>query len=257
MKFINIILLSIFVTSTFAYHKRRSHKLKASQTKPNMIFDFPQAGSTLIEEAPHVKSFEDIQDTPNQSLSNAFNKTPKEYQGVFPEYPPNNGAKEGTRKKAVIEEGKNLFRYGGLGGAYLTDPCEDEEDLSLPLRGYYNNLHCFKVVKPFTVEYGQVAPWFKSKGGPNQYMTKDDSTGKGMNVCELLLHEYIVYDENCKCPGSLEKEVKPEKLQAQEILNKRIIHSANEFKSMITCNDKCEAFYKIVEIENKRRKDKN
>ena len=107
------------------------------------------------------------------------------------------------------------------------------------------------------MEYGQVAPWYKSKGGPNQYIAKDDSTGKGMNVCELLLHEYIVYDENCKCPESREKEVKPEKLQAQAILNKRIIHSANEFKSMITCFDKCEAFYKIVEIENKRRKDKN
>lgn len=253
MKFINIILLSILVASTISYHKRRAHKLKGSQTPHNMIFNFPQT-ETKIEVAPHVNSFEDIIDTPNKTRSDAFDQTKEEYKGVFPDYPPNNGAEEGTRKKAVIEVGKTLFRYGKLTGAYFTDKCEDEVDLSLPFKDYYNNLHCFKVVKPFTAEYGKIAPWFKSKGGPNQYMTQmtqDNDTKIGMNVCQLLLNEYIVYDENCKCP---------ETTPAQAIINKRIIRSANEFKSMKNKTndyDECAELDRIINMENKRKKGKN
>ena len=254
MKFINIILLSILVASTISYHKRRAHKLKGSQTPHNMIFDFPQPETTKIEVAPHVNSFGDIIDTPNKTLSDDFNKTKEEHKGVYPNYPPNNGAMEGTRKKAVIEVGKTLFRYGRLNGAYFTDQCEDEVDLSLPFKDYYNNLHCFKVVKPFTAEYGKIAPWFRSKGGPNQYMTQmtqGNDTKKGMNVCQLLLNEYIVYDENCKCP---------ETTPAQAIINKRIIRSANEFKSMKNKTndyDECAELDTIINMENKRKKGKN
>ena len=249
MKFINIILLSILVASTISYHKRRAHKLKGSQTPHDMIFDFPPPNITKIEVAHHVNSFEDIIDTPNKTLLDAFNK--EKHKEVFPNYPPNNGAMEGTRKKAVIEVGKTLFRYGKLTGAYFTDQCEDEVDLSLPFKDYYNNLHCFKVVKPFTAEYGKIAPWYKSKGGPNQYMTQDNETKKGMNVCQLLLNEYIVYDENCKCPKTT---------PAQAIINKRIIRSANEFKSMKNKTDnydECAELDTIINMENKRKKGKN
>ena len=203
--------------------------------------------SKYLKEINVKEELNDIQEEP----SLISNETKEEHKGVFPYYPPNNGAEEGTRKKAVIEVGKTLFRYGRLNGAYFTDQCEDEVDLSLPFKDYYNNLHCFKVVKPFTAEYGKVAPWYKSKGGPNQYMTQDNKTKKGMNVCQLLLNEYIVYDENCKCP---------ETTPAQAIINKRIIRSANEFKSMKNKTndyDECAELDTIINMENKRKKGKN
>ena len=218
MKYITILLFLLLLLNALCVMKPRSHNRKDNHKISKATTPIPQE-----EKSPEkVKLLGTIEDKNGKKIEKTFKSTPDKYKGVFPQFPPNNGAIAGSRIKAKVLEGKILFRYGSLGGKFLTEQCSEEKDLSLPLVPYVRNLHCFKVTKEFYLEYGKIAPWYLSKGGKGQFVTnypiKEEDAPKKVDICSLLQNGYLEYYRECTCKN--------------QAINKRIIRSAAEAKEI-------------------------
>lgn len=224
MKYITIFLFLILSLNVLCVMKTHSHSLKENLKKSREPTSTSK-GENNSEKVDKVKLLGSIKDSNGKKIEKTFKSTPDKYKGVFEKFPPNNGALAGTRKKAKVLEGKILFRYGSLGGEYLTEKCSEEQDLSLPLVPYVRNLHCFKVTKEFYLEYGKIAPWYLSKGGKEQFVTNypienedEEDSPKKVDICTLLQKGYLEYYHECSCKN--------------QAINKRIIRSAAEAKEI-------------------------
>ena len=122
---------------------------------------------------------------------------------AFSQYPLNHGAEIGTRKIVTLQIGKILFRYGSIFGYFFTDQCIEESKVALPYIEHIREVHCFKVIKPFEIEFGIVKPWFGQPGGANQYDSEDQKE-ETRGACSLLRNGYIKYKKKCKCTGNLD-----------------------------------------------------
>jgi RHS repeat-associated protein len=83
-------------------------------------------------------------------------------------YPPNRGF-IGTPGRASAVPGAQLDRYGGPGGSFLSPAGTPVGARSLAPGAELRPLSTYEVIKPFEMDAGTVAPWFKQSGGGIQY----------------------------------------------------------------------------------------
>lgn len=84
-------------------------------------------------------------------------------------YPPNNGIKKGSQKYIELNTGELIDRYGYPSGKYASPVGVSFEERALGPDTSPSNYHCYKVIKPITVESSIVEPWYEWKGGGLQY----------------------------------------------------------------------------------------
>ncbi|RIW30438.1 DUF4237 domain-containing protein [Bacillus salacetis] len=97
-------------------------------------------------------------------------------------WPPNNGF-DGDPKVRVLEEGELIDRYGAPSGTFLSPAGVEFDNRALALHSENSPYHIYKVLEPFKVEAGKIAPWFDKPGGGTQFFTGnikvlDPDTGK-------------------------------------------------------------------------------
>lgn len=83
-------------------------------------------------------------------------------------YPPNNGAVNGTENLEYLQPGAQIDRYGSLNGTYASPSGTPLELRSLPSSNS-GVLNSFEVLKPFPVQSSTIAPWYNQPGGGIQY----------------------------------------------------------------------------------------
>lgn len=83
-------------------------------------------------------------------------------------YPPNNGAVQGTENLEYLQPGANIDRYGSLNGTYASPAGTPLELRSLPPSNS-GILRSFEVLQPFPVQSSTIAPWYNQVGGGIQY----------------------------------------------------------------------------------------
>ena len=88
-------------------------------------------------------------------------------------WPPNDGAVEGTQKIVTLKAGSVYGRYGGIhpNSCYMTEYGTDPSKLSLSPNtdiSIYDTLIVRRNIE--NVEQSEIAPWFGSSGGGTQYM---------------------------------------------------------------------------------------
>jgi Tuberculosis necrotizing toxin len=96
-------------------------------------------------------------------------------------YPPSNGYVIDSHGQPVeaphtLPVGHLIDRYGSEFGAFLAPQGTPYAERSIPPQSldtsdpaYTCNYHRYRVIKEFTVEAGPIAPWFKQRGGGEQY----------------------------------------------------------------------------------------
>jgi Tuberculosis necrotizing toxin len=83
-------------------------------------------------------------------------------------YPPNNGAVNGTKNLEYLQKGAQIDRYGSPNGTYASPTGTPLELRSLPPSNS-GVLNSFEVLKPFPVQSSTIAPWYNQPGGGIQY----------------------------------------------------------------------------------------
>lgn len=102
-------------------------------------------------------------------------------------YPPDGGFAHGPNKKPIhrsliLTPGSKAFidRFGLGIGTYLSPAGTSYAKRALPPQNldtypstptYHYNYHLYKIIKPFKVDAGPIAPWFGQKGEGLQYIT--------------------------------------------------------------------------------------
>ena len=99
-------------------------------------------------------------------------------------YPPNDGARDGIVVERILSVGKIIDRFGHDGGRYFGEDSAPYEDRAMPLDGYSTPYNRYKVIREFTVDEAEIAPWFGFQGGGIQYKSQDA-------VAKLLEDGYI------------------------------------------------------------------
>ncbi len=92
---------------------------------------------------------------------------------IEPYYRLNNGF-FGTREPLTLESGATFDRYGTDFGKFASPEGTPMYQRALPPGAETGDHSVFRVLKPFTVESGQVAPPFGSFGGGTQYLLPDE-----------------------------------------------------------------------------------
>ncbi|MFC5720452.1 TNT domain-containing protein [Streptomyces gamaensis] len=96
-------------------------------------------------------------------------------------YPPNDGfATKGgkiDKNETTLKAGQLLDRFGGEGGTFLAPAGAKYGARALPPNNLNTqdpkspcNYHTYKVLKPFKVWQGGIAPWFEQAGGGQQIL---------------------------------------------------------------------------------------
>ncbi|TYS81668.1 DUF4237 domain-containing protein [Rossellomorea aquimaris] len=85
-------------------------------------------------------------------------------------WPPNNGF-DGEPGIKVLEEGERIDRYGHPNGTFVSPAGIPYEQRALALHSDGAPYHVYKVLEPFEVEAGIIAPWFDRPGGGTQFFT--------------------------------------------------------------------------------------
>ena len=86
-------------------------------------------------------------------------------------WPPNNGAVEGSNEVVVLEVGTQIDRYGSEDGYFTAATDTPYEQRSCAPGSDQKPYHQYEVLKPIEgVEQGITAPWFDEPGGGVQYM---------------------------------------------------------------------------------------
>ncbi|MER7397228.1 TNT domain-containing protein [Streptomyces sp. NPDC000151] len=121
-------------------------------------------------------------------------------------YPPNDGFAEVNgeidKEPSKLRTGQRLDRFGSEFGGYLAPAGDPYAERALPPQNLNTrepvspcDYHTYKVIKPFWVWQGSIAPWFEQPGGGQQI--KLDSVflnpgeGQRLNVKWLVDHRYL------------------------------------------------------------------
>ncbi|MEU6991118.1 TNT domain-containing protein [Streptomyces sp. NPDC046465] len=121
-------------------------------------------------------------------------------------YPPNDGF--GTvngkvdKHRERLERGQKLDRFGSEYGGYLAPAGDSYAKRALPPQNlntrdaaFACDYHVYKVIKPFRVWQGSIAPWFEQPGKGQQIKLDpafvDPGEGQRLNVKWLLEHGYL------------------------------------------------------------------
>ncbi|MFE0042807.1 TNT domain-containing protein [Streptomyces albireticuli] len=114
---------------------------------------------------------------------------------------PGNDGFEKDRKVVKLTKGTKLDRFGLPTGTFLAPTDVSYGGRAIPpsnLRTYPGgavcNYHVYKVLKPFGVQKGAIAPWFGQPGKGQQIMLDqkaDPALPKGVNVKWLLENKYL------------------------------------------------------------------
>ncbi|WP_249228208.1 TNT domain-containing protein [Kutzneria sp. CA-103260] len=95
-------------------------------------------------------------------------------------YPPGDGYVIGPDGRPEVSQrrlapGVNIDRFGDEGGSFLAPEGLSYTDRSIPPQNLVGtpparcDYHDYRVVRPFIVDSGPVAPWFRQAGGGTQY----------------------------------------------------------------------------------------
>ncbi|WP_329061993.1 TNT domain-containing protein [Streptomyces sp. NBC_01429] len=121
-------------------------------------------------------------------------------------YPPNDGFADvnGVPDKNATElrAGERLDRFGSEFGSYLAPAGDAYAKRALPPQNLNTrdeafpcDYHVYKVVKPFSVWQGGIAPWFEQPGRGQQIKLDpvflDPGPGERLSVKWLLDHDYL------------------------------------------------------------------
>jgi hypothetical protein len=120
-------------------------------------------------------------------------------------YPPDNGYVIGPGGRPIeftqtLTPGQDIDRYGSVYGSFLAPAGESYASRSIPPSSLDStpaescNYHDYRVLKPFAVDSGPIAPWFGQPGYGWQYQL--DSTlvpgaPAALNVLWLLDNDYL------------------------------------------------------------------
>jgi len=85
------------------------------------------------------------------------------------DWPPNRGFMPGEGNPSSVLPGNLVDRYGGTGGSFLSPAGTPASARSLAPGTTFRPLNTYKVMKPFEVDAGRVAPWFGQPGEGIQY----------------------------------------------------------------------------------------
>ncbi|MBZ4019908.1 TNT domain-containing protein [Streptomyces purpurogeneiscleroticus] len=121
-------------------------------------------------------------------------------------YPPNDGFAEVNgeidKEPTKLRSGQRLDRFGSEFGGYLAPAGDPYAERALPPQNLNTreaaspcDYHTYKVIKPFWVWQGSIAPWFEQPGGGQQIKLDpvflNPGEGQRLNVKWLLDHRYL------------------------------------------------------------------
>ncbi|RKT54381.1 TNT domain-containing protein [Saccharothrix australiensis] len=120
-------------------------------------------------------------------------------------YPPKDGylltpAGEPVKWQQELHAGRRIDRYGSEYGAFLAPEGLPYTTRSIPPQNLTGtpaencNYHVYRVVKPFQVDAGLIAPWFYQVGGGIQYQLRGSlvpGAPERLNVLWLLDNGYL------------------------------------------------------------------
>ena len=115
-------------------------------------------------------------------------------QGRFKEangstkWPPNDGAVKGTVHDFTLVKGTIVDRFGYPGGSYISPYGTPYTSRALAPDSLDKPYYVYRVLKPFPVEAGTIAPWFNMPGGGIQYkLTQSVQWYKDMGYLEEII----------------------------------------------------------------------
>ena len=142
--------------------------------------------------------------TPQQFLAKYYNPTANGGAGGWI-YPPDNGYVIGPHGQPIewaqtLAAGQQIDRYGSEFGSFLAPARSPYSSRSIPPQNLDGtpaagcNYHDYKVLKPFRVDAGPVAPWFAQPGFGLQYQLDAALVPGGpttVNVLWLVNNGYL------------------------------------------------------------------
>jgi predicted ribonuclease toxin of YeeF-YezG toxin-antitoxin module len=113
---------------------------------------------------------------------------------------PPNGGYDGEPMKMELEKGMLLDRFGAPGGNFFSPEGIPYEQRALALHSDEADYYIYKVIRPFDVEGGKIAPWFDRPGGGTQFLKYHDN-GK-MYTMDELIDEGLIIEVSFKKGGT-------------------------------------------------------
>lgn len=99
-------------------------------------------------------------------------------------WPADDGFKTRSKVNEVIKKGTIFKRYGENSGEYLGNATDSFESRALAPHSENSEIHYYRLIEDYEMTKGEVAPWFASDGGAEQFV-KYKSDGSKYTVKEL------------------------------------------------------------------------
>ena len=100
-----------------------------------------------------------------KGASSSFSGAANKIDDVSVKWPKNRGFVAGEGGRASVLPGQTLDRFGGNHGSFMSPSGTPASARSLTPGTELKPLNSFEVLKPFEVDAGRAAPWFKQPGG--------------------------------------------------------------------------------------------
>ena len=104
-----------------------------------------------------------------KGASSSFSGAANKIDDVSVKWPKNRGFVAGEGGRASVLPGQTLDRFGGNHGSFMSPSGTPASARSLTPGTELKPLNSFEVLKPFEVDAGRAAPWFKQPGGGLQF----------------------------------------------------------------------------------------
>lgn len=85
-------------------------------------------------------------------------------------WPPDDGFKVGSKHSEVIEKDTIFIRYGDNSGNFLGNASDSFESRALAPHSENTEVYYYKLVEDYEMTTGEVASWFGSDGGAEQFV---------------------------------------------------------------------------------------
>jgi len=133
------------------------------------VVSAPDAKGPIVSEGFDASNAASAGHVYDQSPNVVAPRTPQPGTAVQSYYSANNGF-YGTPKATTLQPGATFNRYGSDFGRFTSPTGTPIHQRALPPGVEDGAYSAFRVVEPFTVQSGQVAPAFDSFGGGTQYL---------------------------------------------------------------------------------------